>query len=64
MSDKTEPKYKIGQIVVMKSIKKELPFRIIDRYWNDGWFYFWNHKNAASEYMIRELTPLEKGEVK
>ncbi|MFA5715470.1 MAG: hypothetical protein WC998_07010 [Candidatus Paceibacterota bacterium] len=45
----------------MTTIKKQLPFRIIDIYWHDGWFYFWNSKNAASESMIRELTPIEKG---
>lgn len=60
MIDKTEPKFKIGQIVVMKNFKKELPFRIIDIYWDEGWFYFWNRKNAASETMLRELTEKEK----
>jgi hypothetical protein len=60
--EKTEPKFKVGQVVVLTTIKKELPFRILDVYWNDGWFYFWNSKNAASESMIRELNSTEKGE--
>lgn len=59
--DKTEPKYKIGQIVVLKSVKKESPFRILDIQWNDGWYYQWNRDNFASENMIRELTDIEKG---
>ena len=62
MSKDTEPKFKVGQIVVLTTIKKELPFRIFDRYWNDGWFYFWNRKNAAAESMLRELNSTEKGE--
>jgi hypothetical protein len=61
MNEKTEPKYKIGQIVVMKSLKKQPPFRIIGTRWEDGWYYQWNKNNFASEYMIRGLTPEEKG---
>jgi hypothetical protein len=60
--EKTEPKYKIGQIVVIKSIKKELPFRILNIKWDDGWFYQWNRNNYASEGMLRELNTKEKGE--
>jgi hypothetical protein len=60
-----EPKYKVGQIVVMKGLKKALPFRILKTFWHDGWFYAWNRKNYASEDMIRdmirEVTPEEKG---
>lgn len=60
---KPEPKFKVGQIVVMKSLKKQLPFRILAVEWNeDGWFYAWNRKNFASECMIRELTPEEAGQ--
>lgn len=58
----TKPKFKVGQIVVMKSLKRGLPFRIISRRWEDGWYYQWNRNNFASEGMIRELTPQEKGE--
>jgi hypothetical protein len=58
----TEPKYKIGQIVVMKSVKRELPFRVMGMRWDDGWYYQWNKNNFASEGMLRELTPKEKGE--
>lgn len=59
----TKPKFKVGQIVVMKSLKKALPFRIVEVVWNDGWYYKWNKRNAASETMLRELTPEEKDEV-
>ena len=61
MVDKTEPKFKVGQIVVMNSVKKQLPFRILAMEWNDGWFYAWNSKNYASEGMIRKCTPEEIG---
>ncbi len=61
--EKQNPKFKVGQIVIMRSVKKNLPFRITEVIWNDGWFYRWNKNNAASEYMLRELTPEEKGEV-
>ena len=60
--EKTKPKYKVGQIVVMVSLKKNLPFRITEALWNDGWFYRWNRNNAVSESMLRELTLEEKGE--
>ncbi len=60
--EKTEPKYKIGRIVVAKSVKKELPFRILDIKWDDGWYYQWNQNNYASEDMLRELSAREKGE--
>ena len=61
MTDKAEPKYKVGQIVVMKNLKKQLPFRIIGVAWDDGWYYQWNRNNYAAEGMIRELTLEEKG---
>ena len=60
MAKKRNPKYKVGQIVVMTG-PKQLPFRIIEVIWNNGWYYRWNRNNAASESMIRELTPEEKG---
>ena len=57
-----KPKFKVGQIVVMKSIKQELPFRIIGSMYEAGeWFYQWNRKNYAAEHMLRELTAEEKG---
>lgn len=56
-----EAKFKIGQIAVIKSLKREPPFRIISIKWEDGWFYQWNKNNFASEGMLRELTDLEKG---
>jgi hypothetical protein len=62
MSDRTKPKFKIGQIVIMKSLKKP-PFRILGmRWYDDEWYYQWNRNNFATEFMIRELTPAEKGE--
>ncbi len=60
--EQAKPKFRVGQIVVMKSLKRELPFRIISFRWEDGWYYQWNRNNFASEGMIRELTPHEKGE--
>ncbi|MDO8634918.1 MAG: hypothetical protein Q7R34_01550 [Dehalococcoidia bacterium] len=60
--EKPKPQYKVGQIVVMKSLKRQLPFRIMGITWEDGWYYQWNKKNFASEGMIRELTLAEKGE--
>jgi hypothetical protein len=58
--EKTLPKFKVGQVVVMNSTKKQIPFRILEAIWNDGWFYRWNRKNYAHEGMIRELTDEEK----
>lgn len=59
----SEPKLKVGQVVVMKSLKKELPFRILEVVESDGdWFYGWNRRNLASEHMLRVLTAEEKGD--
>jgi hypothetical protein len=61
-ANRTEPKFKVGQIVIFKGTKKSLPFRILEVLWfEEGWFYRWNKKNAASEHMLRELTDEEKG---
>jgi hypothetical protein len=60
--DRPEPKFKVGQIVVMNSLKKQLPFRIQSVTWYYGWNYAWNRKNYASESMIRKLTPDEYGD--
>jgi hypothetical protein len=62
MGEKESPKFKIGQIVVMNSLKRQLPFRIIGMKYEDGWYYQWNKNNYASEGMIRKLTPDEVGE--
>jgi hypothetical protein len=62
MTQKTEPKFKVGQVVIMKNLHKQLPFKIIGTRWEDGWFYQWNRNNYASEGMIRELNSTEKGE--
>lgn len=57
-----QPKFKVGQIVVMKGLKKQLPFRILEIVRNEyGIFYRWDRKNCAAESMIRELTEDEKG---
>lgn len=62
MSDKPEPKFKVGQVVVMKSVKKELPFRILRvEYFAGDWCYAWDSKNYAAEHMLRKLTPEEAG---
>ena len=61
-SDRPEPKFKIGQVVVLNSIKRKMPFRIVSVEFNDGdWFYGWNTRNAVHESMIRKLTPEEVG---
>ena len=58
----SEPKFKVGQVVVMKGSKKQLPWRILDiEHTEDGWFYAWNRKNYAAESMIRTLTAEEFG---
>lgn len=65
MSEETDmppQKFKVGQIVVMKSVKQQLPFRILAVRSEYGeWFYAWNKKNYAAEHMLREQTPEEKG---
>jgi len=61
MAERPEPKFKVGQLVVMSSLKKQLPFRIRAVIWEDGWFYQWNRKHAAAEHMIRGLTAEEIG---
>lgn len=61
MVKKPEPKFKKGQIVIIKSLKNQPPFRILEVVWQDGWNYRWNQRNCASEYMLRELTPEESG---
>ena len=59
MDERPIPKFKVGQIVVMNSTKKQIPFRIQDVIWEGEWFYKWNRKNAAAEHMIRALTDEE-----
>jgi len=62
MKDRPEPKFKVGQIVVLTSIKKEMPFRILFVEWGMGdWFYGFNSKNAVAESSIRKVTPEEVG---
>jgi hypothetical protein len=57
-----KPKFKVGQIVVMKSLKKQLPFRVLEVHEFEGeYFYRWDRKNHAAEHMIRELTDEEIG---
>ena len=54
------PKFHVGQVVVMTSIKKELPFRIVSiEPVEDGWFYGWNSKNFVAESSVRKLKPEE-----
>mgnify|MGYP005819518725 CR=1 FL=1 len=58
-TERPQPKFHKGQIVAMKGLKKQLPFRILDVMWRDddnGWFYAWNRRNYAAESMIRALT--------
>lgn len=62
MTERPEPKFKVGQVVAMAGLKKQLPFKILAAIWDDGWFYAWSRKNYAAEHMIRELTAEEKGD--
>lgn len=63
MEERPKPKFKVGQIVVMKSVKRQLPFRILGTVLEGGeWYYRWDRKNHAAEHMLRELTAEEKGE--
>lgn len=59
---RAQPKFKVGQIVVLKNVRKQLPFRVLGMTWESGWYYQWNKKNFAAESMLRELTAEEKGE--
>lgn len=61
MNEKPEPKFKVGQVVVMTCVKQEHPFRIVSIEWADGWFYGWNSEESVSESMIRKLTAEEVG---
>lgn len=61
MSDPTKPQFNVGQIVCTRS-GKQLPFRIIAKLWDDGWYYQWNRNNYANEGMLRALTQEEKGD--
>lgn len=59
-----EPKFKEGQIVVLRNPRRKLPFRIQKVIWGDEareWFYAWNRSNYAAEHMIRALTDEEIG---
>jgi hypothetical protein len=55
-----DPKFRVGQVVVLNSTGKQLPFKILEVIWHDGWFYRWNRNNCASEGMLRSLTDEEK----
>jgi len=60
--DRPQPKYKIGQVVVMKGMRKQQPFRVLSLAWNlNEWFYRWDSRNFAAEHMLRELTDEEIG---
>jgi hypothetical protein len=64
MSERPEPKFKVGQIVIAKHIKKEIPFRIVSMTFESGeWFYGWNKSNMAAEHMLRAQTVAEMGEL-
>ena len=58
----SEPKFKVGQVVILTSIKKEMPFRItfVERSMGE-WFYGFNRRNAVAESSIRKLLPEEIG---
>ena len=48
---------------MLTSIKKPMPFQILDVRFDDGtWFYAWNRRNYAHESMVRALTVDEIGD--
>ena len=60
---KSNPKFKVGQVVMIQHARRAMPFKILAvTYEDDGWYYQWNRNNFASEAMLRELTKAEKGE--
>ena len=64
MTERTEPKYRVGQVVVLAHSKKFLAFKVLEAFWYDeggGWFYRWNRSNGAAEHMLRALTAEEAG---
>ena len=52
--DRPQPKFRIGQVVIMESLKRPMPVTILDIMWHDGWFYRFNRRNWASEHMLGE----------
>ena len=62
MSEIPTPKFKVGQIVVVKSAKRQPVFRILATHFAGEWTYAWNRNNYACEHMLRALTAEEKGE--
>jgi hypothetical protein len=59
----SEPKFKVGEIVVCSMRKKEIVFKILSAEQSNGvWFYQWNRTNFADENMLRKQTPLERGD--
>lgn len=64
MTDGTPaPRFKVGQIVVMKSVRMKVPFRILEITCRAGeWFYRFNRNNWAAEHMLRDQTAEEMGQ--
>lgn len=55
-------KFEVGQVVAIKSLKKQMVFRILAVQLFDGeWAYQLNRKNWLSEHMLRPLTEQERG---
>jgi hypothetical protein len=56
----TDPLYKTGQVVAIKTAKGEPVFRILEvMREDDGNFYRWDKRNWAAESMLRPLTEAE-----
>lgn len=54
------PKFRVGQIVVMTSLKREMPFRIIAIEGEEGeWFYAFNKSNFIAETSLRNVRNYE-----
>ena len=56
------PRFKIGQVVVVVSVKKQPMFRIGNHIWHEGeWNYEFQRKQFAAEHMLRPLSSEEIG---
>jgi hypothetical protein len=61
-TERTEPKFQVGQVVMVKGERKPLPFRIVKVVRHPyGNFYMWNATRGIAEGCLRPLTDEEKG---
>lgn len=61
----SKPKFEMGQVVAIKSTKKQVVFRILAaNFFPDSgeWGYQLDRKNWLAEHMLRALTEKERGQ--